>query len=1027
MHYSKQCIVVLLLQILSLESASFTVTNNSDNSDPGSGSLRAAIENLNTAADSSNLITFDADIDTIELTSNLPQILYNVTISAPSSQEINGEGHWRIFSSIANLTIENCTLAEGLAQGGAGSSGTEYSGSGGGGAGAGGAIYIDRGLSLSLVNVTILESIAAGGSGGNGTASSGLFAGSGGGASFSSNSADASGSTGGGDYPASGSSGGPTNGMTGSGYGGGAGGDAGSGGVGGAGGGMSMGGAGMSETGGAGGYCGGGGGGSGENGGHYSSGGGGGNGGGEGSARTDSGSTAIGGGGGGYGSGGAGGSVSPDNPASGAGGGGGFCGGGGGGSGGVTNAGAGGGGFGGGGGGGTNTAGGSGGNYGGNGGYEPSSDLGGGGGGGAGLGGAIFVGDGATLTLGNSISMAANRAVGGSGGIGGSDGAEGSGHADDIFLFQGASLIFDGTEDLSALFNIDGDEYAVSPHLDAGVVKQGTNTVTFGSDYSYTYAGGTTVSSGTLDLEDASVSGDVAVSSGATFGGTGAIAGSVTILGTFSPVVGTLSIGDGLTLEVGSATTIEVNDDGGSSQVVVTGSGHLTGPLTLEVGSGAYPASTTYTILTTTAGLADTTFSSFFYPAGFYAALSYTTYDVRLALYPLDLNPEGVYTGNRGAVADYLTAVNTEPFLQTQLTHLVLLGPGEQSAALNSISPSRNAFSSYAAANTSFVFATGLSSQIQNQRQLIHLKGTNPQLAAALTDWEEELLVSRAPYGSSKKAAKKTDRYAVWLEAIGDFAHQHAQDQNPSFNYATGGGQLGVNFFAELGQLETAVGYAFTKISSGGTVQCATAALYGTAYLDEGYLEAGLLGAYNHYTNDRHIVYPGFNAHAKSSHNGAQVVPHLAGGYDFFCEWGTIEPFAAFDCAVVVQDGYSESGGGVFNMRIGHTTGTFFRNEAGLNFYENWTWDWGLCVLKEKLSYVNRQGSHLGRLGGVSIIGAPGEFSVNAFTNDQNLFSPAVNLLVRWGESIFFSLDYEGEFGSGYVDNQIAAEVGWFF
>ena len=292
---------------------SYTVTNNADS---GAGTLRQAIIDLNASGGASNTISFSS-LFSISLSTSLPQIQKAVDILGNSSV-IDGSGQWRIFASVANLSIQDCTLQNGLALGGYGNSNGSFAGGGGGGGGFGGAIYIDHGNALVLVNTTLVNNQAEGGAGAAGSNNGSFTGGSGGGASFSAASANASTyppNQGGGDVPGLSQTGGASIGTPPSlGYGGGRGGGS----SGGSGGGN---GAGTTSNGG---YCGGGGGGSGNG----RPGGGGGNGGGDGVVF----SSAYAGGGGGYGSGAAAGHAGNSSGSASAGGGGGFGGGGGGGS-----------------------------------------------------------------------------------------------------------------------------------------------------------------------------------------------------------------------------------------------------------------------------------------------------------------------------------------------------------------------------------------------------------------------------------------------------------------------------------------------------------------------------------------------------------------------------------------------------------------------------------------------------------------------------------------------------------------------
>lgn len=542
-------VISLLLSTNVFAAVSCTVSSGNDTAPTTggvSGELRFCIGQTNASGTGGNTITINSGINTVKLNWNgttnvcatascadLPQITTGLTISSnnASGTTIDGRALYRLFATNgagtahkADLTLQNLTLTNGLAQGGKGFG--NAGGSGGGGLGAGGAIYVDLGQTLTLNKVGINTCSAQGGAGGSFT-SNGIFAGGGGGASFSgtSGSKNSASQVGGGSLPGSGTAGGSATGGQGTdnGYGAGNGGagscNNGCGGLAVAGGigsaaspATGPGNAGVTTVGGGnGGYFGGGGGGgfvaTGTN--QNAPGGGGGNGGGNGAT---GGAVGNGGGGGGYGSGGAG-----SSSASPGGGGGGGLGGGGGGAG---QGGGGGGGFGAGGGGTFNDGSpGAGGNYGNTGGTGSASGA--GGGGGAGIGGAIFVGDGSTLVLsdgsGTSTSTG-NTLAGGGAGTGQTGGATnglaGTATGSDIFLFRGASLSFSSATSRSYNFSIQSD-------AKPGALADGGLTIAAGaaavitlqnSNYNVTcpaanvdgclnnYRGGVKINSGTLSI-----------------------------------------------------------------------------------------------------------------------------------------------------------------------------------------------------------------------------------------------------------------------------------------------------------------------------------------------------------------------------------------------------------------------------------------------------------------------------------------------------------------------------------------------
>jgi uncharacterized protein with beta-barrel porin domain len=204
--------------------------------------------------------------------------------------------------------------------------------------------------------------------------------------------------------------------------------------------------------------------------------------------------------------------------------------------------------------------------------------------------------------------------------------------------------------------------------------------------------------------------------------------------------------------------------------------------------------------------------------------------------------------------------------------------------------------------------------------------------------------------------------------------------------------------------------------------------LYETTYIHNGYIEFCLWGTYNQFKNRRHIVYPGFDATAYSSHHGWQITPSVSIGYDMSNQWGVIEPFASLDAVIGFEPKFSETKAFPYNMSYPHNTSKLLRFEAGINAYETWVRKWGSCIVRETLSYVLRKPYHVGTVN-AAIVGAPGSFTVYSFTKEQNILSPGIEIFFKHKKGGFFSLTYDGEFsfGSGYTSNEVIGKVGIYF
>jgi uncharacterized protein with beta-barrel porin domain len=698
----------------------FVVTSTAD--DGSAGTLRWAIEQANGAGAGTHSIGFAlAPSATVSLTSDLPMLnnsagAISLDGSGANGLTIDGNGaHRLLFVATGNVFIANVNFSNGAANGGGGGGGT---GGGGGGLGAGGALFVNDTANVVVQNVTFQNNAAAGGAGGVG----GLGNGGGGGGGLGGNGGSGSnggggggGFLGGGGQGSNGGGGGGGilsaggNGSNGGGGGGGvlAGSDAGNSGgngslgaSGGASGGVVFsgpppnGGNGQSAVlgGGGGGGLGGinintfdrGQGGSGGNGGLAGGGGGGG------AGQASFSSTPGGGGNGGLFGGGGGAGIGNGSTTSG--GAGGQFGGGGGGSagGGFSSGGGGAGGFGAGGGGAGNAGAPSGGAAGFGAGSGGGSSL--SGDGGSGLGGAVFVRQGGTLTVLDATTSGNNVAAGVSGGGGNAGQAAGQ----DLYVMSGATATFGGASSTLA-GSISGD---------GGVAISSTGSVNFNG--ANTYLGPTDVQAGRLAI-NGSITSDVAIEPGAMLGGNGTITGNVTNNGTLGPgnSIGTLTINGNYADTAGSTMQVQINNSGSTPGVnndltVVNGTATLNGAtVNVQATPGTYTPGTKYVFLEATS--LNGTYSSITGLTGLnvHAELGYGdilvgSTDYLTAYFTLVSNQSDyaaiAQTFNQYGVANYIdvNSLNPTPQMQALIDELNELTVPEQRAALDQLTAEVN-------------------------------------------------------------------------------------------------------------------------------------------------------------------------------------------------------------------------------------------------------------------------------------------------------------------------------------------------
>jgi uncharacterized protein with beta-barrel porin domain len=706
---------------------------------------------------------------------------------------------------------------------------------------------------------------------------------------------------------------------------------------------------------------------------------------------------------------------------------------------------------------------------------------GGGGGGGSGLGGAIFVDSNLNFTLqafpgiptlfstSNTTTQAGTH---GTGGPGGSDGLDGSALGNSIFLRTGSSLTL-MAQDASDLLTLDtGVSFTDDTSFGAGgtsVFVRGNGTVVYNG--SSNYQGTIIVNNanfkvnGLIDQASISVCRNISFSQQrGTLSGIGTLTGSIFVnSGAISPDSGgsltlgslTLSPADTINDTLGSLVHIEI-DSSGTSLVSVTGPASLAGTLEIDLDSSAVPG--TYTVLTSS-GITGTfdsvtftavtpNYSLSYLPIG---APTFVLFDF-LGYSPstLTLSTQGL-CGNNLRVAKYLNSLAPDADslgLKDQFKLLNDLSPHQYQKALKAISPSRNSIPTFVSQNVMFMFSDSLDSHFTKRRlgrnQGKNRNGTKTAFVASneeLLACNEELLEdsellafnrsSRAPRKTMNPPQKNTPSQ-FWAGGFGQFSSQNSQNQTPAFDFNSGG------FFAaydygntDQGYIGALAGYAYSSIheqqSMGNShLNAGYLSVYGTRFFSDFFIDAALWGGYMSVDQKRHLSFPGFKKTAKSSYHAEQLDLHFGMGYDFNINTVTIEPFGLLDWVVEWDPSYSEKGAGPYNMKISSRTPSMFRLETGLNGYKTTTYSWGVFIAQAKLGYVYKKPHHVGHLN-AAIVGAPAFFVVEAFTAEQSLISPALELFWQTNWNGYGSISYNGEFGSGYNSNQFYAKIGYCF
>jgi uncharacterized protein with beta-barrel porin domain len=698
---------------------------------------------------------------------------------------------------------------------------------------------------------------------------------------------------------------------------------------------------------------------------------------------------------------------------------------------------------------------------------------GGGGGGGSGLGGAIFVDSSLNFTLQalpgiptsfNTPNNTTQPGTHGTGGPGGTDGTDGSALGNSIFLRAGSSLTL-MAQDANDLLTL-GEQVAFTDDAIFGaggtsVFVTGNGTIVYNGTTDY--QGTITINNANFkvngQINDASISvcRNVGFSSQrGTLSGIGTLTGNVFVnSGIISPDTGeTLTLGN-LTLNsadptdgtLGSLVHIGI-DSNGTSLVSVSGPASLAGTLEIDLDPNATPGA--YTVLTSSGitgtfdsieliGTIPSSYSLSYLPIG---APTFVQFDFLNDPSSTPTLSTQSLRGNSLKVANYLNHLSPDADslgLTDQFNLLNNLSDAQYQKALKAISPSRNSSSTFAAQNVMFMLSESLDSHFTKRRLAHnHSKNHSAKQTAFVVDNEflaaannEILATDQSPRKTMYAPPKNTDSQ-VWAMGFGQFSHQKSQHQTPGFDFNGGGFFTAYDYGnATQGCIGALAGYSNSSIhahqSMGNSqINAGYLSVYGMKFFSDFFIDAAIWGEYMSVDQKRTISFPGFKKTAKSSYNAEQLALHLGTGYDFNINTFTVEPFGLLDWIFEWDPSYSEKGAAPYNMKISSRTSWMLRFETGLNGYKTATYNWGVFIAQAKLSYVYKKPHRVGRLN-AAIINAPASFAVEAFTTEQSLVSPGIELFWQANWNGYGSISYDGEFGSGYSSNQFYGKIGYSF
>ncbi len=534
--------------------------------------------------------------------------------------------------------------------------------------------------------------------------------------------------------------------------------------------------------------------------------------------------------------------------------------------------------------------------------------------------------------------------------------------------------------------------------------------------------------------------------------GTGTV-GSITNNGVVAPgqSIGTLNV-IGNYIENG-ALFIEVNDLNQSSLLNVTGNYTINGGTTLELepDPGKYSGTLIYTVATFT-GVRTGTYTNLVtnLPIRFTLATIYNANNIQVSMVtnPFNIIIPGAAASkcieliSLGRGSDGTAVINALELLTNDMPAL--------KKAFNQLQPSQYGAFALAQENNDILVRSALTQRFAYRcDRCARKKRCRPRPAPVISapisfdemsETEETLDSEPANQITTAEEVQETSyveefddedmeeanvpRGSFWFEPLGKYAKQEHQQRNAGYHLATGGALAGADYqIFDQFYLGGAMGYTFTDLewkSSAGNANINSyyGALYGTWFSKMVFVDATIIGAYNHYHALRNIDFPGIERSANSGHGGYQLSGSLGTGLFFNPGRYQITPYARADYVFLHQGSFTEHGAKSLDLKINDVDSRYVRTDLGVKIARCYITNTLKCIPYIKASWIYEKQLDDARYSS-SFIGTSCSFNVRGLTPHRSLFAPSIGVtILAHADTFSFEIHDDAEIGNKFWENR---------
>jgi len=240
----------------------------------------------------------------------------------------------------------------------------------------------------------------------------------------------------------------------------------------------------------------------------------------------------------------------------------------------------------------------------------------------------------------------------------------------------------------------------------------------------------------------------------------------------------------------------------------------------------------------------------------------------------------------------------------------------------------------------------------------------------------------------------------LWMKGYGSTGDRRGDDISSKYDYTIGGLALGWDKrICNSALLGASAAYTGAKVDMDGLADSAEvslyqASLYGAYQSAPWYVNGIIAYGHNSYETSRNLAFGSINRTAKADYTGNAVSGYLEAGYNVKIDTFSITPLASLQAGYLNRDGFTETGAGALNLRADEENSQSLLSALGVRMKKDYQTTLGLITPEIQLRWLHEFRDAEYRID-AAFAGYPSS-AFTAQTDEAARDSAAIDLGISW-------------------------------